>query len=1240
MSRISSLVGVVVVSFSASVVAAAPPQPASELIVSNISATGLSVSWSGASPEFRAIYKAASLPAAPTDGTLISEGTATSASVAGLTPNQRYFIAVYGKASGSSTYSSSAVSTSVITLNARTIDSNSRAGSGRFSNTSQGQLLFVDDPGNTDVLELFNGSTTTTVEPKGGGQNIDFDDIGMGSGATAGHVIAVWRRDQDDGHLSVDGGTPVLITGTNPIDAGVPMNLERLAIADGCVFTALECDTNVKNVYKIDPASGNGGDPLTNATATPGVVSRLVSSDCKAAWAFDDGSGSLKLQYTDGSPAVTADSGIGSGFFGVTPSIAHGKIVYVKAVGGVDQVFLYDTNATSPAPVQLTSYSDPTKFIDAPQTDGRHVVWFRNNNSNTAPEIDFAGGLTLASPVGSLSTEPEMQLNRGQLLWKDAAGNFRCETASSSAVLSLPATTYRPWLTDGFIGYGDTATAGAFLYAVTAPNDGQQPAAPMILQATAGATSISLAWDAVLGATSYHIYYATQPGVTKTNYTSLLGGTKITGITGASFTVAGLAPNQPYYFVVTTNDASGEGPESRQASAVTNGTLSWTSVGGLSSTAMFVAAADRTRPNAAFASGGNNTYATTNGGFTWTLLGGGIAGANVRAIAADTGKVFATTPSGSVYRSIDGGTSWTNILSAAGVGELNQSLAIDPAEPNTILAGDLQLSSFNGGLNDSYIVRSDDGGGTWFHLPQSSQPAGADVRAYSLAFDPAHSSTLYAAGTGTPNVAKSVAGGAGWSDAAEPAPGNSAGYVYSVAVDPTNSQVVYAGVQSAFGSGSKGVWKSANGGVTWTAINNGLTGPPAVRSLVIDPADHNIIHAGTESGYFYSIDGGATWTAANGGLPDSSAQFIYALAMTQSHRLIAATAAGLYLLNLHAGGAPTLDSVSPPAGPVSGGNSVSISGHGFETGATVSFGGVAATSVIVNSAVSITAVTPAHSAGKVNVVVTNGDGQSATLPNGYTYGAATGDFNGDGKTDLVLRNYSTGQDALWLMNGTALMSIVDLPALPNTNYRFEGTADFNGDGKNDIVLRNMSTGQDALWLMNGTSLSSIVDLPALTNTNYHFQGTGDFNKDGKPDIILRNFSTGQDALWLMNGTSLNQIVDLPALPNTSYQFAGAADFDGDGSVDIVLRNYSTGQNALWLMNGTSLKAIVDLPALPNTNYRIDAVGDLNGDGKPDLVWRNYSTGQNAVWLMNGTSLNQIVDLPALPNTSYQFGGPR
>ncbi|HEX6179572.1 MAG TPA: Calx-beta domain-containing protein [Thermoanaerobaculia bacterium] len=250
------------------------------------------------------------------------------------------------------------------------------------------------------------------------------------------------------------------------------------------------------------------------------------------------------------------------------------------------------------------------------------------------------------------------------------------------------------------------------------------------------------------------------------------------------------------------------------------------------------------------------------------------------------------------------------------------------------------------------------------------------------------------------------------------------------------------------------------------------------------------------------------------------------------------------------------------------------------------------------------------------------------------------DFDGNGYTDMVLRNGSTGANAVWLMNGQTFTGIADLPALPNTSYRIEGSADFDRDGDTDLVLRNYSTGQNALWILNGTALVAVVDLPALPNTSYHIGGTGDFNGDGKPDIILRNYSTGQNALWLMDGTALLGILDLPALPNTAFAIESCGDFNGDSHPDIVLRNYTTGQNALWLMNGTALQNIVDLPALANTNYRIDAVGDFDGDGKPDIVLRNYSTGQNALWLMNGTTLRAISDLPWLVNVAYEITGPR
>jgi hypothetical protein len=93
--------------------------------------------------------------------------------------------------------------------------------------------------------------------------------------------------------------------------------------------------------------------------------------------------------------------------------------------------------------------------------------------------------------------------------------------------------------------------------------------------------------------------------------------------------------------------------------------------------------------------------------------------------------------------------------------------------------------------------------------------------------------------------------------------------------------------------------------------------------------------------------------------------------------------------------APTVTAVDPASGTTAGGMGVTITGTGFASGLTVTFGGTAATNVAVVSSTSLTATTPAGAAGAVAVAVTNPDGLSGTLLSGYTYvapesAAATG----------------------------------------------------------------------------------------------------------------------------------------------------------------------------------------------------------------------------------------------------------
>jgi hypothetical protein len=95
----------------------------------------------------------------------------------------------------------------------------------------------------------------------------------------------------------------------------------------------------------------------------------------------------------------------------------------------------------------------------------------------------------------------------------------------------------------------------------------------------------------------------------------------------------------------------------------------------------------------------------------------------------------------------------------------------------------------------------------------------------------------------------------------------------------------------------------------------------------------------------------------------------------------------------------TVTSIVPNFGTVTGGTNVAINGTGFVSGATVTLGGTAATNVVVVSGIKITAKTPAHASGAVNVTVTNTDTSNGTLTNGYTYNPQVFDPNNDGTID-------------------------------------------------------------------------------------------------------------------------------------------------------------------------------------------------------------------------------------------------
>ena len=178
----------------------------------------------------------------------------------------------------------------------------------------------------------------------------------------------------------------------------------------------------------------------------------------------------------------------------------------------------------------------------------------------------------------------------------------------------------------------------------------------------------------------------------------------------------------------------------------------------------------------------------------------------------------------------------------------------------------------------------------------SNGPPGASV--YAIAAAPSNPSTIYV-GTGR-GVWRGQRGGAQWSGASEGLPVDR---VQTVAVDPTNANVLYAGTLTPNGVESVGIFKSTDGGASWVEANVGLFDPVTliepldVPALSIDPSNPQILVAGTRfSEIFRSIDGGATWTRQTiGGFGLGLETTGFARDPSDPQRIYAASSQGLIL---------------------------------------------------------------------------------------------------------------------------------------------------------------------------------------------------------------------------------------------------------------------------------------------------------------------------------------------------------
>jgi hypothetical protein len=983
----SNLVGTAIAGVNLVVSAIRPSDP-TNLNTTSINPNSISLSWSGTGPAYRLLYKTGSYPSSPTDGTATAvDVSGTSTTVSSLTASTTYYFAVYGRATfaATNTFSTSASQVQATTSPAsdpnpwvdavngndsnygdqsapfktitRALQAVGATGSIRVKpgtyNTALGETFPLTIPSGR-TLRSTNGASLTVIDATGANTRVLYCNGNSNTTLVEGFTITggLFTR-------PVDGG--------NANGGGIFTENNDQTTFSRCIITGNE----------LRGYSATGGSYISGGLAYGGGVSISSSQTKLTNCVISNNIARGGNGYTNMSAGNGGDGGS-----------AYGGGVYAFSSTTGQPVI---TNCTFNAN-QTIGGNGGTATVSGNGGNGGGALYTLDGNSSTIINNIFSNntavGGTGGSPGGAAGTPlfGGVNANNGtnNLFFNNTNGDgftgTNALTGANPLYVNPPGDLH-------LRSSSPARRAGTSTGAPTVDLDGNPRTSPptigayeigLFLTATGGLGRITLTWPGVSGASSYNLYLKSTAGVTTMSFDR-----KISGAT-SPYVLLGLPNNTTYYFVITAIENSVEGPISPEVSATTaNGT--WAKAGILPGTGFTNLTSDLANRNTLYATANDSIglYKSTDAGDTWAGLTGPFNGSAMRAVAAN-GSTVIVGGGGNIYRSTNGGSTWATAASGNSAGEPHQSLQIDPLAALNVYGGDFLLSGQGFGTN--MMVKSTDGGATFSNLPSGS------ISAYYVQVDPTIAGTVYEAGSGTPPVGKSTNGGTDWTDV-KPV----SCYPTALALAPSQSLTLYAGLRNGSNSNSIGVYKTTNGATNWNQMNNGLPPSPIpeVDALLVDPANANRVHAGTDVGYYSSTDGAANWVAGPSGAPYPSASlFFNAFAQTTTGRLIGTTSNGIFMLALS--GPPAITNASPSSGSTSGGDSVTINGTGFvaASGLRVLFDGIdGAVNLGGSSSTAIAVTTPAHASGAVDVTVINPDGQSAIGTGGFTYTCPSSDIS-------------------------------------------------------------------------------------------------------------------------------------------------------------------------------------------------------------------------------------------------------
>ncbi len=268
-------------------------------------------------------------------------------------------------------------------------------------------------------------------------------------------------------------------------------------------------------------------------------------------------------------------------------------------------------------------------------------------------------------------------------------------------------------------------------------------------------------------------------------------------------------------------------------------------------------------------------YKSSNSGGLWLSSSSGLNGTVLQDPVIDPVNpnnlylvaISSTTVAGVIFKTTNGAGQW-NAVDFGIPTVFAEYLALAPSNPATLYTG-----TFNHG-----VVKSTDSGSSW-----AVRSSGLKAWITKMVLDPTNKNNLYVGGSGL-GVYQSTDGGFNWISRNAGLPSLD---VQGLAISPLNPKILYVSLNNAtvidlvgFKIQLPGIFKSTDGGVTWAAGTNpednfGMTAPPA---LIADPVNVNGVYAlGFASGVYKSTNGGSSWTFSKAGIPDTAIFFSMAV---------------------------------------------------------------------------------------------------------------------------------------------------------------------------------------------------------------------------------------------------------------------------------------------------------------------------------------------------------------------------